>query len=74
MSNTDEITNKIMNMAAEKIPAEKLMMVPMFLLMIDTKSWKFPPQFKSPESQEVIDFIENNEELKNIFQKKIASV
>lgn len=73
MNCINEITNEALKIVAEKVPAGKLMMVPMLLLVIDTEAWKFPPQYKSqanPEIWELIDFIENSEELKNIFQKK----
>ena len=53
-----------------KIPSEKLMVVPILLLMIDTKTWKFPEELKTLEFKEIMETIENCGELKEIFITK----
>ena len=63
----EEIKAIIIDKLSEKLPTEKLMAVPIMLLMIDTKTWKFPEEFKQPPYQEIAEIIENSEELKSIF-------
>ena len=63
-------TETIMKALSRKIPQDKMMLVPMFLLMIDPKTWKFPEGFRTPEFQEIVDVIENCDELKDAFRKQ----
>ena len=50
--------------------ATKVLIVPIFLLMIDIDTWMFPDAFKEEGFREIVDFIENSEELKAMFQRK----
>ena len=61
---------KVMKALEDKIPKDKLMAVPVFLLMIDIDTWTFPDAFKEEGFREIVDFIENSEELKTMFQRK----
>ena len=61
---------KVMKALEDKLPKDKLMAVPIFLLMIDIDTWTFPDAFKEEGFREIVDFIENSEELKAIFQRK----
>ena len=58
---------KILKALSNKIPQDKLMVVPILLLMIDQKTWKFPEGFITPEFQEIVNVIENCEELRETF-------
>ena len=58
---------KIAKVLEGKISTDKMMAVPIMLLMIDTKTWKFPDQFRTPEFKEIVDIIENCEELRETF-------
>ncbi len=61
---------KVMKAFENKLPKDKLMAVPIFLLMIDIDTWTFPDAFKEEGFREIVDFIENSEELKAMFQRK----
>ena len=60
-------TETIMKVLSEKIPHDKIMAVPIMLLMIDTKTWKFPEEFKTNEYKEISELIENCDELRETF-------
>ena len=57
----------IVNTLSKQIPKECMMAVPIMLLMIDTKTWKFDEPFAYPELQQIADTIEDSEELKQLF-------
>lgn len=69
-----EDAEKILKVLSNKIPQDKLMVVPILLLMIDPKTWKFPEGFRTPEFQEIVNVIENCEELKETFGTKETNI
>ena len=60
-------TEKIAKVLEGKISTDKMMAVPIMLLMIDTKTWKFQENFITPEFKEIADIIENCKELRETF-------
>lgn len=56
----------------ERFPDVELMMIIPLFMIIDAKTWTFPDYIRNlNQTKEILDFIEHDEELKDLFQRNI---